>query len=668
MDADTPLGDHPLFRVRLWGTLRVEKWRDGRYEAAKTTDWGGSNYPRLLLKGLLCCPERSARREALLEMLWPEVEIEQASANLNTATTKLRALLRPAKGRESLLVTEDDAAHYRLPEQEVLWVDSDAVQHALEQAERLGRTVVGVLPILKEAITLSKRGIFLEGEESLWAAKKRATRDLERYRARIWLSEMYEKQNQYGQAETVLTTLLEDDPFDEDVLCRLMQLLHGQGMTHQALLLYQRMHDFFYQEQMEFTETTKTVAIQLQENRTFSRRECVVGEHEGESSDQTNEAMEGIQVLKIQRPSPDRLSSNQKSKKTVSLMEEEKYLDMDPIRRAITKGLFSLSGGLIVPTEWWERLASPHSSAINTETFVSIQQLLETGWGLSNTGELHVAEQVLVSFLPRMLQLAPHRQEAAALAAEGLRLHGILAAHQQRIADKLTMCLQAVEYARQAKDLTILIAQLVELSIAFIYARQPTNALKVYEEALSYCKAEPISPFVRARIYAAAAPTFAKHGESQKASSLIEKAYESFPMQEKSEPNTFSADNRLFMIDYYQGLLHLVKNQPGEAYKTFEQALTRPSESQMPERWRLIILNYQGLAAISSHQMELYVRCLEDGISGSLALGSKKRLDEAISIYQQHLPKTWYTAPSVKQIAERFQLERESRRANELEI
>src|SRR6266852_486882 len=129
----------PFFCVRLWGPFRVEKWVAGQYETVKTSDWGGSNYPRLLFKALLCCPGRRSRREALLEMVWPELETEQATAHLNTATTKLRALLRPAKGQESLLGTEDDATLYQLPDQAVLWVDADAVQHALASAERLGR-------------------------------------------------------------------------------------------------------------------------------------------------------------------------------------------------------------------------------------------------------------------------------------------------------------------------------------------------------------------------------------------------------------------------------------------------------------------------------------------------------------------------------------------------
>ena len=269
MDAGTSTEDTPLFRIMLWGPFRVEKRVGEGYEAVKTADWGGSNYPRLLLKALLCCSGRRSRREALLEMLWPELELEQATTNLNTATTKLRSLLRLAQGHESLLITEHDATIYQLPNQEVLWVDGDAVQRTLGRVEHLGRTSAETLPLLEEVSSLASRGTFLEGEEVQWVAEKRASRERERYRGQIWLAESYEQQAMPGQAETILTTLLEHDPFDEDVLCRLLALFHHQGMTHQALLLYRQTCSLFAQEHMKMTEATQNLAMRFEQDRRF---------------------------------------------------------------------------------------------------------------------------------------------------------------------------------------------------------------------------------------------------------------------------------------------------------------------------------------------------------------------------------------------------------------
>lgn len=348
--------------------------------------------------------------------------------------------------------------------------------------------------------------------------------------------------------------------------------------------------------------------------------------------------------------------------------------DTDKQRRKLLLDTANMAAGMFTfapqfyQSDLLDRLSSPHATAMNAKAFSHINRLLDSAWGLSNTGELVMAEEILMTFLPRMVQVAHEHQEAALLAAEGLRLYGILAAHSQRIEDKFRICLQAVEFARQSKDKNILVAQLTELAIAFIYAGQPANAFITYQEALTYCQQkEPLEALVAARIHASAACTYAKQGERQKAQTLIETAYATFPDQ-ISEHNALAADNQLFMLDYYQGLLQLVLNQPEKAYDTFEQTITRSYDIPIPERWRLIIRNYQGLAAIQSNQLEQYAVCLEDGIAGSKTLGSQKRLDEAIYIYQKYLPQSWYSIHPIKQITKRFQLKQELERANQLEI
>lgn len=197
-------------------------------------------------------------------MLWPETGWEQATAHLNTASTKLRTLLRPVRGQESLLVTEDDATLYHLPAQEVLWADRNAVQEKLKQAERLGRTTREALSLLEEAIALSNRDTFLEGEEGQWAGEKRATRERERYRGRLWLADSYVLQALFGRTEAILQTLRENDSFDENILRRLLGVLLRQGMTHQALRLYEMVHRLFAEEELKLTEATQAIARRLQ--------------------------------------------------------------------------------------------------------------------------------------------------------------------------------------------------------------------------------------------------------------------------------------------------------------------------------------------------------------------------------------------------------------------
>jgi len=216
-----------------------------------------------LLKALLCCPGRQARRETLLELLWPDADPEQATQSLNTAVTRLRKMLAPGKGQASVLITDEDSHVYRLAEQSLLCVDADAALLLLGEAERRGRTSPEALSLLEEAQTYLSKGMILQDEEGHWAAGRRATVEQARYRCRLWLAEAYEQHQMPGQAATILSQILEEDPIDEDVLARLMLLLHRQSMTQQALRLYERACEVAAREEVEFTEATRKLAAQL---------------------------------------------------------------------------------------------------------------------------------------------------------------------------------------------------------------------------------------------------------------------------------------------------------------------------------------------------------------------------------------------------------------------
>ncbi len=267
-DDEERANTFPSFRLWTCGTFRAERLveESGTYEIIRTAEWGGSSYPRLLLKALLCCPGRRARREALVEMLWPETDPEQATQYINTATTKLRKVLELRKGHASLLLTEEDYKHYLLQGQQSLWVDVDEALTLLKKAESMGRTSLEALPRLEQATQYFNQGTFLDGEEGLWVAGKRATLERVRYRCRLWLAEAYEQQGMPGQAEMVITTLVEEDPLDEDALCRLMELLHRQGMTHKALRLYEQSVQRFHEELgTELNPSTIVLANRLRE-------------------------------------------------------------------------------------------------------------------------------------------------------------------------------------------------------------------------------------------------------------------------------------------------------------------------------------------------------------------------------------------------------------------
>ncbi len=102
----------PSFRVWTCGPFLVERWDGYCYQPLRISEWGGSNYPRLLLKVLLCQRRQQGRRGEVLEHLWPELDPGESGVYLNDAAYRLRTVLRPGKGEQSLLLTGENASNY----------------------------------------------------------------------------------------------------------------------------------------------------------------------------------------------------------------------------------------------------------------------------------------------------------------------------------------------------------------------------------------------------------------------------------------------------------------------------------------------------------------------------------------------------------------------------
>ncbi|HZS76499.1 MAG TPA: helix-turn-helix transcriptional regulator [Ktedonobacteraceae bacterium] len=327
-------------------------------------------------------------------------------------------------------------------------------------------------------------------------------------------------------------------------------------------------------------------------------------------------------------------------------------------RRTALLQLLSIANIAAIPAvtfDAWERLSLAGSgvSAMNTDAFRHFQKVFEGCWGLCNAGDFEGAQQILSSFLPRMIQIAAKHPEAATLAAHGLRLQSLLMGHQLRTSDMVALCVQAVEYALLSKDSNALSAALNGLAVAFKYNQQPEASFKAYQEALYY--SEQASPLFQSRVYAGAAATFAQRGRKQEALFYIGLAYEQLPEHPEDEPDFFTADNGLYMLSYYEGLMYLSLAQPQQALNAFERY---KHSATIPERNRLEIINHMGKAAIMANNLEQYAMHLEEGLSGAIALKSKKRFDEAISIYRYDMPRIWLDEPLLKQAAERFELDR----------
>lgn len=339
----------------------------------------------------------------------------------------------------------------------------------------------------------------------------------------------------------------------------------------------------------------------------------------------------------------------------------------DPKRRAALLHLLSAVSMLtvipqaLIDPELWERLNASvdEPSNIDTATLDHFEMLTTTCWELSNGDQLQVAERVLPGFLPSLMQLAPYHPKAASLVAQGFRLQSILVAHQLKLVNKVSLCEQGVIYARQSDDYDILVAALIELTVAYRYTQRYEDALRASQEALYYSR--HVSPLLQSRAYIAAAETLSRYGRTKEANFYIQLAYETFPDHSEHDPIVHANPN-ILIWGLYEGMVYLNQGDGKRALNTFEGKLfdgrlnAYRSARVLPERIRLEIVNHQGRAAILSNDLEAYVHYLEESVAGALALKSKKRYDEAITIFRQDVPQTWLKDPRIKDISERYHL------------
>jgi hypothetical protein len=193
-----------------------------------------------------------------------------------------------------------------------------------------------------------------------------------------------------GQAETALSLLLEEDPTDEDVLCRLMRLLHRQGMTHQALQFFERTLQVCSNEGIALVQTTQALAAQLQENR-----------------QQTWHAADSSYPLVPQVTLPGENTNKPQEKDIESL---------DTLRRAFLQQVFrftetiAISPTLIASLSSLEYLSSSpfqlfNSDEVTPEKLQDFASLTEVCRRLSEGNELQAAEKILWAYLPRVESL-----------------------------------------------------------------------------------------------------------------------------------------------------------------------------------------------------------------------------------------------------------------------
>ncbi len=267
---------HPLVRITTLGEFALErlihnssrtKDEPPRYELVLRREWSNRGPAMALLKVLLCQPNRRASREELIEAIWPDHGTINAAHALDSAASVLRRHILHAGEVGSLLLTLRSGGEtiFKLAGQERIWVDADALVSLVSAAMRAECQGQNPLLLLEEAHALAV-GEFLEDDlYAEWAQGRRHTINGARHRVLFKLADLYLQDERVGLAEELLFSALEEDPTDEDALCRLMVLLVEQERRQEALHLYQYTEDLIREEQAEPAVYTRELARRIRQ-------------------------------------------------------------------------------------------------------------------------------------------------------------------------------------------------------------------------------------------------------------------------------------------------------------------------------------------------------------------------------------------------------------------
>ncbi|MEO8955818.1 MAG: BTAD domain-containing putative transcriptional regulator [Ktedonobacteraceae bacterium] len=265
---------YPLVRVITMGEFSLERLvpassptlQQHHYTQIARGEWSSRGPAAVLLKVLLCRVNRRATKDELIEAIWPDNGLENAGHALDSAASVLRRHVLRTHAGESLLYTirgGGGETTFRLAGQQRLWVDADALLTLAARAMRAEGQGQDPFPFLEEAHALASGDFLADDLYCDWAQGRRRTINGARHRVLYKLVDLYLKENRTSQAEELLFTFLEQDPTNEDALCRLMVLLAEQERPQEALQLYQYAAYALQEEKTEPNAYTRELAGRL---------------------------------------------------------------------------------------------------------------------------------------------------------------------------------------------------------------------------------------------------------------------------------------------------------------------------------------------------------------------------------------------------------------------
>ncbi len=227
----TAAGTHHL-RLQCFGPFSV--FLDGSlvhrrsFSRAKAVD---------LLKMLILRQGRPISRDALVERLWPDAELESGARSLHVAMHALRRAVEPdVEGRQwEHVLSRGDTFLIDLGTNCALDLQEwKTLLAASRSAEADGAELIEVMAPLDRALALYRGELFADDQDAEWClAERQAYRD-QHVSTLLRLSALCERQGSPERAVSLVRQAVLSDPYREDLQRRLVQALWDAGRVEEA--------------------------------------------------------------------------------------------------------------------------------------------------------------------------------------------------------------------------------------------------------------------------------------------------------------------------------------------------------------------------------------------------------------------------------------------------
>lgn len=191
-----------------------------------------------ILRYLLTRRHRSAHKEELMELLWPDVRPREAAHSLHVAVSALRHYLDPVAG--TYVLFEDGC--YTLNPQAPIEDDCAAFQQLSDTAEqaRSAGDQQAAQRAYMAAVACYQGDFYVDDRDPTWALSERE-RLLARYLTNLdHLGRILIEQQRFEPAIDYYQRLLERDSYREDVHSQIMRCYWQLGRRGAALRQYER--------------------------------------------------------------------------------------------------------------------------------------------------------------------------------------------------------------------------------------------------------------------------------------------------------------------------------------------------------------------------------------------------------------------------------------------